>query len=386
MVFRIFKKPKILKKGKTYRWYYTYTDPNTKQRPQKACKGCKTRKEAEAYIRTLNPESILTEKKALITDIAKNMYIPESPHIRRLAQLGRALDIKTILEYRRFVEKIINDWGSRALASIKPPEVATSLMQDEKHGNIWKGKYIMVFTEIYDEARWQGLQIQKPIFDHFVRHTKKPDIFSTEELHQLFIPENFTSETYYMLFLLCLSAGLRLGEVLAVQRRQILFERKALIIDGFCKENGHRTHYNKKGSNENNRFRVTMLPNSTLEKLTAFINHNNIEDNDFVFSINGNGQPIPYGAAVYAFQKALRKAKITGAPAKDQAATRKLSIHSLRHTYVTRMRRALPAETIRKAVGHMSTEMTDYYTNKLAVDESLEGIAGLDIAADKLFE
>jgi hypothetical protein len=49
------------------------------------------------------------------------------------------------------------------------------------------------------------------------------------------------------------------------------------------------------------------------------------------------------------------------------------------------MRRALPAETVRKAVGHMSIEMTDYYTNKRAVDESLDGLAGLDVAVDELF-
>jgi integrase len=84
--------------------------------------------------------------------------------------------------------------------------------------------------------------------------------------------------------LLCLSGGLRLGEALAVQRRQILFERKALIIDGFCKEKGHRTNYNKTGSIDNNRFRVTMLPSFTLEKLSVFISQNNIKDNDFVFS------------------------------------------------------------------------------------------------------
>jgi hypothetical protein len=51
--YHVFRKPKVLKNGeKVYRWYYYYFDESKKQ-VQKACRGCKTRKEAEEYIRKL---------------------------------------------------------------------------------------------------------------------------------------------------------------------------------------------------------------------------------------------------------------------------------------------------------------------------------------------
>jgi len=387
MKFYLFKKPKVFAGGKKgYRWYYTYTDPSTKKRPQKACIGCRTRREAEAYVRALSPESVMPERRALVRDIAKDMYIPGGAHIQRRAQLGRVLDIKTILESRRFVEKILSDWGGRPLEAINSPEVTTLLMQVPR-GAVWKKKYRRVFIEIYDEARWQGFKIPKPEFDRFVVRCRKPDTFSTEELNRLFVPENFPSETFYLLFLLCLSAGLRIGEALGAQHRQILFDRRAFVIDGFCKEGGVRTNYNKTGSADNQRIRVTILPCFIVEQLSGFICRNNIGENDFLF-VREDGRPISRAAAYTVFRRALVKIKIAGGPAKtkDKNTARKLCIHSLRYTYVTRMRRELPAETVMKAVGHMNVEMTDYYTNKRAVDESLAGLTGLDAAADKLFQ
>jgi hypothetical protein len=49
------------------------------------------------------------------------------------------------------------------------------------------------------------------------------------------------------------------------------------------------------------------------------------------------------------------------------------------------MRRELPAETVMKMVGHTNVEMTDYYTDKRAIDESIAGLIGAASAADNLF-
>jgi integrase len=62
---------------------------------------------------------------------------------------------------------------------------------------------------------------------------------------------------------------------------------------------------------------------------------------------------------------------------------RKLIVHSFRFTYVTFMRRELPAETVMKLVGHTTVGMTEYY-NKRLIDESLAGLPGADTAVAKL--
>jgi integrase len=375
MEFHVFKKPKKLKSGKTvHRWYYYYLDESKKQ-VQKACRGCKNRKEAEDYIRALLATSG-TDKAALIKDIADNMYIPGGDHVDRLNQLGRVLDIDTIKDARRYIKKIIEEWGDRTLASIDPTELTTHLFNKKRSGQ-WKNRYKNIFTEIYDEAKWQKLKIPKPEFDHFAVRPRKADVFTTTELNHLFVLQNFHSDVFYTMFLLCLSGGLRLGEVRAVRRKQVFFDRKALLVDGFCKRTGVRTTYNKKGSPENPRLRVTMLPDFTLQKLSQHIKAHPMNDDDFLFSESG-GKPILQDRAQYVFERSLLAAKI-------ETENRKLVCHSLRYTYVTRMRRELPAETVMKMVGHVSVEQTDYYTNRRALDESIAGLIGANTAADNLF-
>jgi integrase len=381
-VFKKPKKPKKLKNGKkVHRWYYYYLDEGKKQ-VQKACRGCKTRKEAENYIRALGGGG-LKERTALIKDIAADMFIPGGDHVNRLDQLGRRYDITTLLDARRFIKQIINDWGGRPLASIDPTEVISLLFKDKRSAQ-WKNRYKSIFCEIYNEAKWQKLKIPKPHFDSFAVRPHKPDVLTTDELNRLFIPENFrlprmggNGDVFYTMFLLCLSGGLRLGEVRAVRRKQVFFDLKALVVDGFCKRDGWRTTYNKKGTPENPRLRVTMPSDLALNKLSEYIAVHPVGDDDFIFS-EADGKPISQDRAQYVFEQALILAKI-------KTENRKIVCHSLRYTYVTRMRRDLPIEIVQKMVGHIAPEQTDYYTNRRALDESIAGLIGANRAADNLF-
>jgi integrase len=376
MEFHVFKKPKKLKNGKTvHRWYYYYLDENKKQR-QKACKGCKIRKEAEDYIRAVSGGASALAATALVRDIARDMFIPGGGHVDRLAQFGRVYDITSLLDARRYIKNIIEKWGERTLASVDPTEVTKYLFTVDRSAQ-WKNRYKTIFGELYGEAQWQGYKIQKPHFESFTVRPRKADVLATNELQRLFVPENFLSRMFYTMFLLCLSGGLRLGEVRAVRRRQIFFERKALLVDGFCKRDGTRTSYNKKGSLINPRHRITMLPDMVLRDLAEYISANSIGEEDFLFT-EKDGKALTQDRAQWGFERAVLKAGI-------DKANRKIVCHSLRYTYVTRMRRELPAETVMKMVGHLSVEQTDYYTDKRAVDESIAALTNALHAADNLF-
>jgi integrase len=155
-----------------------------------------------------------------------------------------------------------------------------------------------------------------------------------------------------------------------------MLERKALVVDGFCKQNGTRTNYNKTGSADKPRFRVVLLPEFAILKLSDYITRSGLVSDDYCFT--RNNLPIRSEYAEDVFVRAVKKAGIT-------TENRKLVVHSLRYTYVTRMRRELPAEIVQKAVGHTDVAMTDYYTNNKLLDDSIAGLAGLDKAADNLF-
>jgi integrase len=284
------------------RWHYWFYDTEGKQRKRR-CKGCRTKAEAAAYIEQLPPLHIPEEKSlALVRDIAKDMFIPGGSHMERITQLGRDLSAESIREMRLYIGKIIQDWGDVPLSALEPDDVVDFLVKKDRSYS-WKTRYLAMFEEIYREAPRHGCKIPAQKFPKFAKNSKKANALTTDELNKLLKPENFPDIRFYLFFLVCLSAGLRLGEVRAVRVRQILFDRKVLVVDGFCKRNGDRTNYNKKGSPDDPKFRVAFLPDFTLEKLKAYIAEKGISGDDFCFL--KNDKPIRKEYAESVFYRAL---------------------------------------------------------------------------------
>ena len=402
MEYKVFKKTVKGRAGKEVRrWYYHWKDAAGKEH-QGICKGCKNRSEAENYIRTLPPpkSALPAQGAATIREIAEAMYIPGGPHVNRRAQLGKSAEIETMAECRRYVKIIIDLWGDLPLRDLEVDHVMPYLFNVKKSGK-WKNRFLDVLGELYSEATWYKCRIVKPAFSRFAAGTKKADIFSTAELDRLFQLANFPDEVFYLFFLLSLSGGLRLGEARAVRARQFIFDRKVIIIDGFCKTDGSRTNYNKKGSPENPKFRVVYLPDLTLDKMDVWIKKNELQGDDFCFTMND--RPIRKETAEKAFYTALQSAGLIPRPEpakrnkrgegrKKQTRIklnppdgRKLVPHSLRYTYISRMRRELTAPELQPMTGHADEGMVDYY-NRKNLDLALAALPERGkAAADSLF-
>jgi integrase len=160
--------------------------------------------------------------------------------------------------------------------------------------------------------------------------------------------------------------------------KQVLFDCKALIIDGFIKYDYSRAPYNKKGSEEHPKARIVPLPDITLNKLKEHIEKNKYHDEEYIFrGRRDRTRPVDSYYIEVTLRRAMAKAGI-------EANGRKLVVHSFRYTYVTRMRRELPADTVMKLAGHTSVGMTEYY-NKKVIDTSLKQLIGADAAAANLF-
>ncbi len=366
---------KIQTKNKSvYRWYYSFVDPFTGIKKQRVIPGCHNRAEAYAYISML-PD--LEQRKVLIKDICKDMFIPGSAHLERLEQHGKSLTIETCQRHRRAIKLIIRLFGDMELKDLTVMAVDDFLRNDTKHMGSWKNSFLETLAHVYKEAPFLGCTgIVKPPFPRFSRNSKKADIFTTEELELLFDKSKWTNERDYLALLCMVSFGLRIGEVRAIQLRQFIFDRNALVVDGFCKSNGLRTDYNKKGNDEDKKWRVSFAPTSTITQLIEYVNKNNIFLDDFVFA-HEDGTPLRREYLEDVFNRQLEIAGI-------EKGERKLVPHSFRFTYVTRMRRELPAETVRKLAGHSSVEMTDYYT-RAAIPEMVAALESAVPVADGLF-
>jgi len=62
---------------------------------------------------------------------------------------------------------------------------------------------------------------------------------------------------------------------------------------------------------------------------------------------------------------------------------RKLVPHSLRYTYVSRMRRELSAPELKPMTGHTSEDMVDYY-NQVILENAIDALPAADAALENL--
>ena len=377
--YHVFRKPKKNKAGKTfYRWYYYFYSEGKKI--QKACPKCRNRSDAESYIRTLPPVSAagMLGDNLLLRDVAGSMYIPGSAHVERRRQLGKAAQIETLADARKYINRIILDFGDRPIIGITADEIVNHLFMVDRSGS-WKNHYIAIFKEIFLEAARHGCKIAPPVFPAFALNGKKADKFTGAELAAFFKPGNFPDSQFFIFFLTILSAGLRIGEARAIRQKQIFFNEKLLIVDGFLKRNGFRTEYNKKGTPDNPKFRAVLLPDLTLNYLYTHISNTPLKPDDLIFTIEG--KPIRQEFAENVFSKALIKAGIAHSAAKLKKEgilksghitkkaslipnDRKLVPHSLRYTYVSRMRLYFSAKELLPMTGHTTENMVDYYNRK----------------------
>jgi len=413
--YHVFRKPKRLRGKKlVHRWYYYWVDDKGKQFQKSCGEKIKSRKQAEDYIRTLPappriatpvitadnikaPRPAVKNPDMLISDIAKNMFIPGSAHVKRRQQLNKSVTNETIIANRVFMKHIIKTWGTRPLRSLELDEIMDYIFSVERSSS-WKNQYIAALNEIYQEGQFLGCKVFKPNFPTIGKIENKADIFTQDELERFFKKENFARDFFYLFFLTSLSGGLRLGEIRGLRARQIIFEKKAVIVDGYLKSNGTRTVYNKKGSPEHPKLRVVPYPDLTLNLLKDYITHNNIAAGDYVFTYNGH--PIRKTMAETAFNMALVKSGIAwdketlikkGIWVKGHIHAahslipdgRRLIHHSLRYTYITRMSLDIDAHTLKRLTGHDSTAMIDYY-NRANLDMALAAIPNASAATNAL--
>jgi hypothetical protein len=113
---------KIIKtKVKTaHRWYYSYIHPISNKKIQRVSDGVKNQAEAYAFISKL---PAITTERTTIADIAKDMFIPCSDHVKRLEMLGKKISQETLLQQRHYIELIIQKFGSTPIEDLQVRDV-----------------------------------------------------------------------------------------------------------------------------------------------------------------------------------------------------------------------------------------------------------------------
>lgn len=384
MEYHLFKK-KSVKNGKTkYNWYYWFWNADHTKQIQKACKKCKSKREAELYVSALQPQCLVSP---LIKDIASAMFVPGSMNYLRREQLGKSIKENTLKIKRMYIRYIIRDFGDMDIRDLTATKLLRHLLLMSDTSASWKNQYITTIEDLYTEAIWSGIEVNPPRFERFVQKSKKADILTLAEIEALFKPENFPDRASFLLLLLTLSAGLRISEARAFTPEQLYLKESAILVNGFLdRHTDKRNSYNKLGSMEDKKWRIALIPPATAQLLQNYIDETGKKGDELLFthwSCKRTYQQfggirkcfeLPPSENCYhmdyiedIFHRAVKKAGI-------DTSGRKITMHSLRYTYVTRMRQLYDGELVRKMVGHAQIEMTDYYTRN-ELTETLHALA-----------
>lgn len=319
------------------------------------CNGCESENDAKNYVRK---NMLSHQDKFLVRNISRNMFEYGSSSYSRRKYRGQSVNHITLQMLKRHINEINEVWGDYDIRHLTEHQVINYLIGRDRSES-WKNEFLSALREIYREASWQDLHVTMPMFQNFKRKCKKRDCFTQDEIVRFLKPYNFSDHQHYLFFLLCYTAGLRLGEIRGAKVKQIVIDKSAFIVDGYLANDETRTHYNKKGSDEKPKYRVVIIPSFVLKELIAYIKDRGLSYDDYLFTYNG--KPFSKCASEYQFKKSLG---LSGIDIKG----RTLVPHSLRYTYVTMMRYKFKPEIVQRFVGHNSIEMTEYYTRANLMD------------------
>jgi site-specific recombinase XerD len=196
--------------------------------------------------------------------------------------------------------------------------------------------------------------------------TKEKGTFTNEEAMKLFYSENMVSTIWsndinnWLLNFTAYRTGMRLGELQALREKDI-------HEDYISVEHSLDRKYGIKGT-KTEKSRSIPINNELKELLYNHIKNNS---GDYVFGKDGGNRPIRHDEVYKAFWQATFKIGISKAALKS----RKISFHSWRHSFTTRLvAQGIAKPMIKAMTGHSSGEMLEHYThigieelNKIAI-------------------
>ena len=367
----------ITKNGKKIKaWYYWFYDENGKQ-VRKSCgqngKPCLLKRDAEAFIAALNDDDLKKNEIITFNDFCENFYDENSHFMKKQKSRGFFYQAESVYQKKLYLNKFLERFGIFGVKELKGFDIENWIIDLECCNSV-KNNILSVINEVYTELYNFRLVDYIPKITRFKRiDQKSKGILTIEEINRLWpddydnlikiwkiLPTELDIETYTFAVMtyLILSTGLRSSEVRALQWNQFL-QNDAILINAMIDSSNERVNHLKKGDNDNKKWRVVILSNKAENYMNNLRLMNSLVYTDYCFK--HKGERISTSYLLDHFKCVLRKNGI------DEK-SRNLTVHSLRFTYNTMMKKEISGDDLRLMMGHVSEQMTEYYDKSKALD------------------
>jgi len=288
-----------------------------------------------------------------------------STYIRSIKLRGRTIGKEYVNNNHSYIKRYIcsKPLGDMNLTKVSPAAIESFILDIKESTTLSNTSCNAILCAIgkpLAEAYRLGLISENPLnrVAKLQKDTVPKGILTSKEITALFSTD-WDDDRVRIASMLSLSCGLRLGEILGLQKAALM-DDKLVVSGAYGKKEGLKAP-------KNGRTRIVPLP-STLKSELAKLLARNPHSESWIFWSEKPGVPIHCKTIEKAFYNQLSKIGIkdmalceAGNPQPGSRQARNISFHSLRHLYNTLLRGAIPDELLRESTGHLSASMTEHY-------------------------
>lgn len=302
--------------------------------------GFRTKAEAENYV----ANAIIEKNKGIDSNISKNIILVNEceDFIKRRCIYG--IKPSTIKNYRAYLKNHIKPFFQEMKMFDVTPRIIEKFIEVKQNINHLSNKTIKniltMIKTVFNEAMKEGKIYKNPVYTHKKLQIQEHDMLflDKEEIKKVLSTAETHFPNFYPILLTAITTGLRQGEILALQWKDIDFEKKAITVN--------KTLYRNKiqAPKTKHSYRQVNMPDILCDILIKFRKN----DEDIVFPNQKGNYTDPNNMVKRYFKPCLKLADV-----------KEIRFHDLRHTFASLIiAKGADPKYIQCQMGHYSCQMS----------------------------